>query len=64
MPRPAWKGSISFGLVNIPVALYPGEKHEEPDFTMLDKKAMTPVGYRRVDKQTGDEVPYDCVITS
>jgi DNA end-binding protein Ku len=62
MPRSTWKGSISFGLVNIPVALYPGEKHEALDFTMLDKKNMSPVGYKRVNKQSGDEVPLDRIV--
>jgi DNA end-binding protein Ku len=62
MPRSTWKGSISFGLVNIPVALYPGEKHEALDFTMLDKKNMAPVGYKRVNKQSGEEVPYDRIV--
>lgn len=62
MPRSTWKGSISFGLVSIPVALYPGEKHEALDFTMLDKKNMSPVGYKRVNKQTGNEVPLERIV--
>jgi DNA end-binding protein Ku len=49
-------------LVNIPVALYPGEKHEALDFTMLDKKNMAPVGYKRVNKQTGNEVPLERIV--
>jgi len=41
-----WKGHVSFGLVNIPVALHPAEVREELDFTLLDKKDLSPVGYR------------------
>lgn len=52
-----WKGHVSFGLVNIPVALHPAEVREELDFTLLDKKDLSPVGYRKVNKRTGEEVP-------
>jgi DNA end-binding protein Ku len=52
-----WKGHISFGLVSIPVALYPAESRDELDFTLLDKKDLSPVGYRKVNKETGEEVP-------
>jgi DNA end-binding protein Ku len=53
-----WKGSISFGLVNIPVALQPAEKRdEELDFTMLDRRDFSPIGYKKVNKATGEEVP-------
>src|SRR5688572_6818436 len=55
-----WKGSISFGLVNIPVALHSAEKRdEELDFTMLDRRDFSPIGYRKVNKATGEEVPRD-----
>jgi DNA end-binding protein Ku len=54
-----WKGHISFGLVNIPVALYPAESAEELDFTLLDTKDLSPIGYRKVNKATGEEVPGD-----
>lgn len=53
-----WKGSISFGLVNIPVALQPAEKRdEELDFTMLDRRDFSPIGYKKINKATGEEVP-------
>jgi DNA end-binding protein Ku len=52
-----WKGSISFGLVNIPVALHSAEKRDELDFTLLDRRDFSPIGYRKVNKSTGEEVP-------
>ena len=52
-----WKGHLSFGLVNIPVALHPAVTRDELDFTLLDKKDMSSIGYREVNKRTGEEVP-------
>jgi len=62
MPRELWKGTINFGLVTIPVSLYPAEQREELSFTMLDKRDLSPVGYKRFNKNTGDEVPYDKIV--
>jgi DNA end-binding protein Ku len=62
MPRELWKGAIRFGLVHIPVALYPAEQGDELDFTMLDRRDLQPVGYKRYNKGTGDEVPYDQIV--
>lgn len=62
MPRTIWKGSISFGLVNIPVALYPGEQREEMHFSLLDKRDMAPVGYKRINKKTGEEVAWEQIV--
>ena len=62
MPRELWKGAIRFGLVHVPVSLYPAENREELSFTMLDKRDMSPVGYKRVNKSTGDEVPYEQIV--
>src|SRR5258706_11718653 len=47
MPRSIWKGSISFGLVHIPVALYPAVNSDDIDFDWLEKRTMAPIGYRR-----------------
>ncbi|MBI3296993.1 MAG: Ku protein [Elusimicrobia bacterium] len=52
-----WKGSIGFGLVSIPVTLQSGENRRELGFTMLDRRNLSPVGYRKVNKSTGEEVP-------
>ena len=63
MPRGLWKGAISFGLVNVPVELYSAQKRSaELDLTMLDKRDLAPVGYKRVNKATGQEVPWEDVV--
>jgi DNA end-binding protein Ku len=63
MPRSMWKGHISFGLVNIPVALYSGENRKSAlDFTLLDRRDHAPIGYRKVNKSTGEEVPRDEIV--
>jgi DNA end-binding protein Ku len=63
MARGLWKGAISFGLVNVPVELYSAQKREAGlDLTMLDKRDMAPVGYKRVNKATGKEVPWEDVV--
>ena len=62
MARAIWKGSISFGLVSIPVALHPAEKPEELSFNQLDRRDLSPVGYKRVNKKTDREVPWDQIV--
>jgi DNA end-binding protein Ku len=63
MARGLWKGAISFGLVNVPVELHSAQKKSsELDMTMLDKRDLSPVGYKRVNKATGKEVPWDEVV--
>jgi DNA end-binding protein Ku len=57
MPRPLWNGAISFGLVNVPVSVFSAATHEGVSFDWLDKRDMAPVGYKRVNKKTGKEVP-------
>jgi len=63
MARGLWKGAISFGLVNVPVELHSAQKRSAGlDLTMLDKRDLAPVGYKRVNKSTGKEVPWDDVV--
>ncbi len=62
MPRELWKGAIQFGLVHIPVSLYPADQSEELSFTMLDRRDLQPVGYKRYNKATGEEVPYEQIV--
>jgi DNA end-binding protein Ku len=62
MPRALWKGAISFGLVHIPVALYPASRQDELDFDWLDRRSLTPVGYKRVNKETGREVQRENIV--
>jgi DNA end-binding protein Ku len=60
--RAIWKGSISFGLVNIPIALYPATKKEELSFRLLRKGDLSPVNYKRVAEKDGKEVPWDQIV--
>jgi DNA end-binding protein Ku len=63
MPRGLWKGAISFGLVNVPVELFSAEKRStELDLTMLDKRDLAPVGYKRYNKASGEDVPWSEIV--
>jgi len=62
MARAFWKGSISFGLVEIPVTLRPALQSKELSFTLLNRKDFAPVGYKRYDKRTGREVPWEEIV--
>src|SRR5436305_1776352 len=60
--RAIWKGSISFGLVNIPIALYPATRKEDLSFRLLRKTDLSPVNYKRVAEKDGKEVPWDQIV--
>jgi DNA end-binding protein Ku len=60
--RPIWRGAIAFGLVHVPVELYPAENRREFQFSMLDKRDFSPVGYKRYSKKSGAEVPWEDVV--
>jgi DNA end-binding protein Ku len=62
MARAIWKGSISFGLVNIPIALYPATRREELKFRLLRKSDLSPVNYKRVAEKDGKEVAWDHIV--
>src|SRR5439155_15947463 len=62
MPRPIWSGTISFGLVSIPVRMYTATESKELRFHFLDKRDMAPIGYDKVRKDTGEHVDSDDVI--
>src|SRR6476620_11660403 len=62
MARAIWKGSISFGLVNIPIALYPATRKEELKFRLLRRTDLSPVNYKRVAETDGKEVPWDQIV--
>lgn len=62
MSRVIWKGAITFGLVHVPVALYPASQEIGIDFDWLDKRSMDPVGYKRVNKRTGKEIQNDDIV--
>jgi DNA end-binding protein Ku len=60
--RAIWKGSISFGLVNIPIALYPATRREDLKFRLLRGSDLSPVNYKRVAEKDGKEVPWDQIV--
>src|SRR5450432_1048307 len=60
--RAIWKGSISFGLVNIPIALYPATRKEELKFRLLRASDQSPVNYKRVAEKDGKEVPWGDIV--
>ncbi len=60
--RAIWKGSISFSLINIPIALYPATRREELKFRLLRAKDLSPVNYRRVAEADGKEVPWEEIV--
>jgi DNA end-binding protein Ku len=62
VPRPIWSGAISFGLVSVPVRLFPATESKELKFHFLDRRDMSPIGYDKVNKNTGQSVDADDVI--
>ena len=62
MARPIWKGVISFGLVNVTVDVYPADQSHAISFSMLDKRDFAPIGFKRYNKKSGDEVPWGNVV--
>ncbi|MGH3666440.1 MAG: Ku protein [Egibacteraceae bacterium] len=62
MPRTLWKGALSFGLVTIPVRLYPATDDKSVSFNQLRASDHSRIGYQRVAKVDGEEVPYDEIV--
>jgi len=62
MARPIWTGTLSFGLLNVPVSLMSGERSVDLHFRMLDNRSNTPVRYERVNAETGEEVPWKEIV--
>jgi len=61
--RPLWNGSISFGLVSIPVRLYSGSNPRQGiDLDMLHKDDHAPIRYARICRKDGEEVPWDDIV--
>src|SRR6185436_14538325 len=61
--RAIWKGAVSFGLVSIPISLYPATRgKEEIKFRLLRDSDMSPVHYKRVAEADGKEVPWDHIV--
>jgi DNA end-binding protein Ku len=62
MAHAVWKGSLSFGLVTIPVGLYAAESPDDLDLDLLDGRDMSPIGYQRINKNTGKKVDADDIV--
>ena len=62
MARPIWTGTLSFGLLNIPVSLMSGERRTDLSFRMLDARDNAPIRYERVNAETGEEVPWKDIV--
>jgi DNA end-binding protein Ku len=62
MARPIWSGTISFGLVSVPVRMYSATQSKELRFHFLDRRDLTPIGYDKVRKDTGESVPSDEIV--
>ncbi len=60
--RSIWKGAISFGLVNIPIKLYSATQDSSLDLDMLDSKDLSNIKFKRVNANTGKEVPYENIV--
>lgn len=62
MPRAVWSGSLSFGLVNVPVALYGATEEKGIRFNQFQAGTSDRIRMKRVNERTGDEVPYEDVV--
>ena len=60
--RPTWKGSISFGLVYIPIAVYPATREEKLSFRQLRKSDLSPIKYKKVAEADMKEVPANEIV--
>jgi DNA end-binding protein Ku len=61
-PRSIWSGSISFGLVSVPVRMFGATQSKELKFHFVDKKDLAPVGYDKVRKDSGKHVDPDDIV--
>lgn len=62
MPRPIWTGTISFGLVSVPVKLFAAVSQKDVAFHQLEEGTGARIRYKRVSERTGREVPYDKIV--
>ena len=62
MPRAIWSGAISFGLISIPVRLFPAVKRKNVGFNQLDSQSGSRIKQKRVSAETGEEVPFDDIV--
>lgn len=62
MPATIWSGTLSFGLLHVPVKLMSGERSVDLQFRMLDARDNAPIRYERVNSETGEEVPWKDIV--
>jgi DNA end-binding protein Ku len=62
MPRPIWSGTISFGLVTVPVRMFSTTESKELRFHFLDKRDLQPIGYDKVRRDSGEHVDNEDVV--
>jgi DNA end-binding protein Ku len=62
MARPVWSGTISFGLIAIPIKLFHAVRHKSVSFNQLDERTMSRIRYRKVSDETGEEVPDEHIV--
>jgi DNA end-binding protein Ku len=62
MPRTLWKGTLSFGLVTIPVGLYTATEDKSPSFNQLRRSDTSRIGYKRVAKADDEPVTNDEIV--
>ena len=62
MPRTIWKGALSFGLVNIPVGLYPATSDKSIHFNQFEEGTSDRIRYKKVNERTGEEVAQDRIV--
>ena len=62
MPRSLWSGTISFGLVSVPVTMYTATESKELRFHFLDRRDLSPIGYDKINKTTGEHVDPEQII--
>lgn len=60
--RALWKGVLGFGLVSIPVSLYPASRAQAIDLDYLDRRDFAPVGYKRFNKVSGRDVEWKDIV--
>ena len=62
MARTIWKGALSFGLVNIPVGLYPATSDKSIHFNQFEEGTSDRIRYKKVNERTGEEVAQDQIV--
>ena len=62
MSRTIWRGAISFGLVHVPIVVHPGARAARLNFDWIDKRDHAPVGYQRINKNTGKVIDSEDIV--